>query len=106
MRAFISVLVGGFVLGGVTAVWAADANAGKEKSAPCAACHGADGIGVAPIYPNLAGQKEEHIVSALKAYQSEERKGGNAMMMTPMAKSLSDEDIANLAAFYAGLKPM
>ena len=41
----------------------------------------------------------------MKAYQSEERKGGNSAMMVPMAKPLSDEDIADLAAFYAGLKP-
>ena len=105
MKAYLTIPMICVLLMPVTSASAADPSAGKAKSATCAACHGPDGIGVAPIYPNLAGQKEEYVVSALKAYQSEERKGGNAAMMVPMAKPLSDENIADLAAFYAGLKP-
>jgi cytochrome c553 len=81
-----------------------DPQAGKAKSAVCASCHGADGIALMPIYPNLAGQNEEYLVSALKAYRSKERQGGNAALMHAMAANLSDEDIANLAAYYASLK--
>ena len=81
-----------------------DAAAGKVKSAVCAACHGADGISVAPIYPNIKGQKEAYLVSSLKAYKSGQRKGGMSAIMAPQASMLSDDDIANLAAYYASLK--
>ncbi|MDB2705253.1 c-type cytochrome, partial [Pseudomonadota bacterium] len=56
--------------------FAADAAAGKAKAAVCAACHGAGGVASIPIYPNLAGQNEPYLVSALKAYRGKERKGG------------------------------
>jgi len=83
---------------------AGDAAAGKAKSAVCAACHGADGISPAPIYPNLKGQKEAYLVSSLKAYKAGQRKGGMSAIMAPQAMSLSDADMANLAAYYASLK--
>lgn len=83
---------------------AGDAEAGKAKAAVCASCHGADGMALIPAYPNLAGQNEEYLVSALHAYRSKERQGGNAALMHAMAANLSDDDIANLAAYYASLK--
>jgi cytochrome c553 len=83
---------------------AADIQAGKSKSAVCAACHGANGISSAGIYPNLNGQKEVYIVSSLKAYKAGQRNGGMSMLMTPQATMLSDQDIADLAAYYASLK--
>ncbi|MBT8114251.1 MAG: cytochrome c [Arenicella sp.] len=82
---------------------AGDAEAGKSKAATCAACHGADGISIADIYPNLAGQKEGYLVSATKAYRDGTRTGGMTAVMAPMATGLSDEDIADLAAYYSGL---
>ena len=81
-----------------------DATAGKAKSAVCAACHGADGISAAPIYPNLKGQKEAYLVASLKAYKAGQRKGGMSAIMAPQAMALSDADMANLAAYYASLK--
>lgn len=80
---------------------AADAAAGKAKSAVCAACHGADGNSVVPMYPKLAGQHATYLESAIKAYRDGQRTGGNAVMMAPMAMGLSDADIANLAAYYS-----
>ncbi|MEX0604550.1 MAG: c-type cytochrome [Marinobacter sp.] len=82
---------------------AADAAAGKAKAAVCAACHGADGIAQIPGYPNLAGQNEAYLVSSLKAYKSKQRNGGQAAIMQAQAAGLSDDDIANLAAYYASL---
>ncbi|MBX2838050.1 MAG: cytochrome c [Gammaproteobacteria bacterium] len=80
-------------------VHAGDIEAGKEKAAQvCASCHGETGVAIAPLYPNLAGQYESYLVHALKAYRSGDR--ANAIMM-PMAAALTDEDIANLAAYYA-----
>lgn len=83
---------------------AGDASAGKAKSAVCAACHGADGIAVIPGYPNLKGQNEQYIVTAIKAYKNKERNGGLAPVMQAQASMLSDDDIANLAAYFASLK--
>jgi cytochrome c553 len=86
-------------------VGAADIEAGKAKSATCVACHGANGISIIPTYPNLAGQKAAYLESSIKAYKSQERKGGQAALMYGMVAALSDEDIANLAAYFSSLDP-
>lgn len=80
---------------------AADAAAGKAKAAVCAGCHGADGISVSPDIPNLAGQKEVYLQKAITYYKTGERKNP---MMQSMVGGLSEEDIANLAAYYSSLK--
>ena len=80
---------------------AADAAAGRQKVAGiCQACHGMDGLSKNPEAPNLAGQTEEYLVKALNDFRSGERKNE---MMSMMAKTLSDADIANLAAYYHSL---
>ncbi len=81
--------------------FAGDIEAGKAKSAVCAACHGQAGISTAPIWPNLAGQKEAYLVKQIKAFKSGERKDPS---MAPMVAALTDADIDNLAAYYASLK--
>lgn len=86
-----------------TSVLAANPDAAKATATGmCAACHGANGISAAGNFPNLAGQKEEYLAASLKAYREKTR---NAPIMNNMAASLKDEDIANLAAYFAGLKP-
>jgi len=82
-------------------VLAADIEAGKTKAAICMACHGPEGVSVNPMWPNLAGQKAPYLEKQLKAFRSGERKDP---VMAPMAASLSDEDIANLAAYFSSLK--
>lgn len=86
------------------ALAAGDVAAGQAKAAVCAACHGADGIAMIPGYPNLKGQNEQYIVSSINAYKNKERTGGLAAVMQAQASMLSDQDIANLAAYYASLK--
>jgi cytochrome c553 len=86
-------------------VSAADIEAGKKKAATCIACHGQNGISMVPFYPNLAGQKAAYLESALKAYKSQDRKGGNAAIMWGLAAPLNDSDIANLSAYFASLDP-
>ncbi|EWH10919.1 cytochrome c family protein [Catenovulum agarivorans DS-2] len=83
---------------------AGNVEAGKAKAAMCVACHGADGKAMIPTYPNLAGQNAPYLEAALRAYKNGERKGGQAAIMAGMAAALSDDDIANLAAYYASLK--
>jgi len=82
-------------------VSAADIDAGKAKSAVCAACHGAAGISAVPIYPNLAGQKVPYLEKQLKAFRDGTRQDP---IMSSMAKPLSDADIANVAAYFGSLK--
>lgn len=81
---------------------AGDAAAGKSKSAVCAACHGATGTSPNAMWPNLAGQKEVYLLKQLKAFKSGARKDP---MMGPMAMPLSDQDMANLAAYFSSQKP-
>jgi cytochrome c553 len=82
-------------------VFAGDAAAGKGKSMMCAACHGAAGISAVPMYPNLAGQKAMYLTKQLKDFKSGKR---NDATMKGMVASLSDADMADLAAYYASLK--
>ncbi len=82
-------------------VSAADPVAGKAAAATCAACHGPAGISPNPEWPNLAGQKEAYLANQLMAFKNGERKNA---LMSPMATSLSTEDMANIAAYYASLK--
>jgi cytochrome c553 len=80
---------------------AADAQAGRQKAIACQTCHGMDGMSKIPEAPNLAGQVEIYLEKSLKDYRAGERKNE---MMTLVAKELSDEDIANLAAYYASIQ--
>ena len=73
--------------------------AGKDKSAVCAGCHGDKGQGIAPN-PALAGKPEADLVKVLKDFKS----GRVNTVMHGLAASLSDQDIENLAAYYASLK--
>lgn len=77
---------------------------GEAKSAICATCHGTDGIALMPAYPNLAGQNEEYLISSMKAYRDKQRQGSMAVIMQMQAAQLSDDDIADLAAYYANMK--
>lgn len=79
---------------------AADVEKGKAQSAACVACHGVQGISPNPQWPNLAGQQEQYLILSMKAYRDGDR---NDPIMAPLAKNLSDEDIENLAAYYASL---
>lgn len=101
MKNFFISLCAVFSLCIVVNVSAADAKAGKEKAISCAGCHGVEGISAAGMFPNLAGQKAEYFESALKAYRDGDRVND---MMTGMARDLSDETIADLAAYYSELK--
>lgn len=91
------------LLSALPAAHAADAAAGQQQyQSTCAACHGSKGISVAPIYPNLAGQKLDYLVAQLQAFRDGTRVNP---IMDPMAKNLSDVEIANLAAYLSTLKP-
>ena len=79
-----------------------DAKTGAQKirAFGCIACHGRDGVSKLPEAPNLAGQVETYLAAALKSYQSGARK--NELMNT-VTEKLNEADIADLAAYYAGI---
>jgi len=85
-------------IGGAQA--AGDAAAGKTKAAACGGCHGANGQGVSPN-PALAGQNEAQLLQELQDYKSGKRT--NAVMKA-LTAGLTDQDMANLAAYFASLK--
>jgi len=89
-------------LGSAPAFAAGSVEAGQLKSATCGACHGMDGNSPSPEWPNLAGQHAAYIEKQLNAFKAGERKND---LMAPMAMILSDEDMADLAAYFASQKP-
>ncbi len=77
---------------------AGDVKAGEALSATCSGCHGADGNSVMSNFPKLAGQGEGYLLKQLQDFKSGARQDG---AMAGVVTSLSDEDMMNLAAFYA-----
>jgi cytochrome c553 len=78
-----------------------DVSAGKILYVnACAQCHGPKAKGMAS-FPSLTGKDAEYLVSRLETYRAGERVGPNSGLMIPNAKSLSDADIANLAAYIS-----
>ncbi|SDS93760.1 Cytochrome c553 [Halopseudomonas litoralis] len=100
MKASAAALLSGLAFSGLASA-AGDPAAGAEKITLCVACHGTDGKATAAIYPSLSGQSATYLDMALKAYRAGERGGGMSMVMTPMAASLSDQDIADISAYYS-----
>ena len=76
-----------------------DAERGKELAAQCAGCHGATGVSPTPLFPSLAGQLATYTYKQLKDYKDEKR--ADNLMMVGLAKPLVDQDMADLAVFYA-----
>ncbi|WP_194756505.1 c-type cytochrome [Aliidiomarina indica] len=102
----------GFVLFASGAAFASDSNrpvgdaeAGQEKAAVCAACHGPTGNSPSGDFPNIAGQGMKYLVKQLKDYQlgneTEGQRGRYNMLMADQVSNLSEQDIYDLAAFYS-----
>jgi len=91
-----AVAIAGLAICGQAA--AGDAAAGQAKAAICAGCHGPAGISGNPLWPNLAGQQEAYLAKAIKDYRDGARQDVN---MSAIAKTLSDADVDNLAAYFA-----
>jgi cytochrome c553 len=95
-------VIAAFVALSVSAVHAADKAKGKAKAAAvCNVCHGNDGLSTQPNAPHLAGQPEIYLAEQLKNYRSGKRAHE---VMAVLAKPLTDEDIDNLAAWYASIE--
>jgi cytochrome c553 len=95
----IMTIAGGIALSGFTH---AAQDAAKIADEVCAGCHSADGNSVIPNFPKLAGQQKVYLLRELKDYKSGKRV---SEIMAPMVANLSDDDLSNLAAYYAKQKP-
>jgi len=81
---------------------AGNIQAGQTKaSTVCVACHGLDGNSVNPEWPSIAGQHETYIAKQIKAFKTGERTNA---LMTPIAMTLTDQDIEDVAAYFATQK--
>ncbi len=100
MKKVLMLVLSSLAVSIATSAWAegGNAEAGKTKSATCVACHGADGNSVNPEWPKLAGQHPSYILKQLMNFKHDERVNA---LMTPMAKPLSDQDMADLAAYFS-----
>jgi cbb3-type cytochrome c oxidase subunit III len=78
-----------------------DAAAGQAKAAVCGACHGPDGNSMAPNFPKLAGQGERYLTKQLHDIKSGKR---TVLEMTGLLTNLSDQDLADIAAYFASQK--
>ncbi|MEM7427963.1 MAG: c-type cytochrome [Pseudomonadota bacterium] len=86
------------------AAFSADKALGEARyNETCIACHGPAGKGVAS-YPKVSGKDISYTTAKLEAYRKGEKQGANSFLMIPMAKPLSDEEIANLAAYLKDAK--
>jgi cytochrome c553 len=81
-----------------SALAAGSKEAGQAKAATCSACHGMDGNSLNPEWPSLAGQHSSYILAQLNAFKAGHRQNP---LMSPMAMILSEEDMADLAAYFS-----
>jgi cytochrome c553 len=103
MRKLLAVAMLAAVLGMNDAALAeGSAEAGRDKSVVCAACHGPDGNSPNPEWPALAGQHASYTVAQLEAFKDGRRENP---LMTPMAMGLSEQDMKDLAAYYESQAP-
>lgn len=98
MRFLLRAIASSLVLFSFNALAQGDAAAGQAKSATCAACHGVDGNSVVPNWPTLAGQHEPYLVRQVSLIKSGARPVPEMMAFAP---GLTDQDILDLAAYFA-----
>lgn len=79
-----------------------DPQAGRAKAALCAACHGPTGISINPLWPSLAGQQPVYLANQIRAFRDGARVD---VTMQPFVANLTDQDVEDLAAFYAEQSP-
>ena len=80
---------------------AGDFEAGRAKATKCKQCHGLDGLGLLPIYPNIAGQSAVYLAAQLRDYRDGRRLND---MMSFITKDLSDADIDDLAEYFSSIE--
>lgn len=79
----------------------ADPAVGRKTAQQCQTCHGIEGVGKMPDVPNIGGESADYLTTQLQHFRSGERKHEQ---MSIIAQGLSDEDIANVAAWYSSIQ--
>lgn len=100
-KQMIAALLGAAALFSTASSSADDIAAGKQKAQSCAMCHGINGIAQMPNTPHLAGQPAAYLAEQLKNYRTGKRSNE---IMNVIAKPLTDQEIANVAAWYASIR--
>jgi cytochrome c553 len=98
----LCLLIGGAAASAQQSAAVGSVEAGRTKSATCAACHGVDGNSVTPDWPMLAGQHASYIVKQLRAFKEGER---TDVTMKPFADLLTEQDMLDVAAYFAAQTP-
>lgn len=83
-----------------SSAWGDATSTGATKAASCAACHGPKGISANPLWPNLAGQKLDYMIKQLHDFKAGRRQDP---LMTPMANTLSDQDMVEISKYFSSL---
>jgi cytochrome c553 len=99
----ICTLLALFAVSQIGTAVAGDPAAENKAKTLCGGCHGPQGISTNPLWPNLAGQKDQYLAKSMQDYKAGLRNDPN---MTALAQTLSDDEIVKLAAYYAALPPM
>lgn len=102
MSNWIKVVIAATALLAAPLLQAGDISRGEDLSGDCAACHGADGNSTNPEWPNIAGQSKRYLYEQLQAFQSGDRENA---VMAGQVEDLDDQDMRDLAAYYASLEP-
>lgn len=103
MKKWLLAIITSFAVVTLPSMAAGDISAGKVKSAQCAACHGVDGNSSEPSFPKLAGQAASYSYKQLIDFTSGARE---SLIMAPMLKGLSMQDLADISVYYASMKVM
>ncbi len=98
MKALLGVIASLSLLTSHAALAEGDAEAGQQKSATCAACHGVDGNSAVAMWPKIAGQHEQYLVRHIQLIKANDRP---VPEMYGIAQTLSDQDILDLAAYFS-----
>lgn len=93
-KSLIAVL---FIMSGMTQA-DGDIDTGQRKSGACAGCHGENGNSIMPLFPKLAAQNKNYLVKQMQAFKDGSRSGAT---MASMVAGLSDQDIEDIATYYA-----
>ena len=88
-------------LSGAASAADGDAAAGRRKALQCQTCHGLDGMSKLPEAPHIAGQPVPYLIKSLNDFRQGLRKNE---MMDVVAKELTDQDVADLAAYYSAIE--
>jgi cytochrome c553 len=107
MKSFAFVLLASLAIASTSILAKGNVAEGEKKSKPCQACHGENGVSKSGDFPTIAGQHEDYLTYSLRMYRKAskgDKSGRTNAIMTGQAATLSDKDIADLAAYYARQK--